>query len=89
MAVYPRCGLALSLIFSLDDFRTLIVQKLVATIRAKELDLFVAQFLVVAIKLVFALRAGHPKYLGHDSSLASKKQNPKSEARNPKQIAAT
>jgi hypothetical protein len=52
-------------ITSLDDFRTLFVQKLVAAVRAKELDLFVAQFLVVAIKFPFALRAGHPENFRH------------------------
>jgi hypothetical protein len=37
----------------------------VAAIGAKELDLFVPKFLIVAIKLAFALRAGHPENFGH------------------------
>jgi hypothetical protein len=55
-------------ITSLDDFRTLLVQKLVAAIRAEELDLLVPKFLVVTIKLAFALWAGHPKYFRHGFS---------------------
>jgi hypothetical protein len=53
---------------SLDDLRTLFVQKLVAAIGAEELDLFVPKLLPVAIKLALALRAGHPKYFRHDAS---------------------
>jgi hypothetical protein len=47
--------------FSLDDFGALFVQELVAAIGAEELDLLVSEFLIVAIKFAFALRASHPK----------------------------
>jgi hypothetical protein len=50
---------------SLDDFRTLFVQKLAAAIRAEELDLLMSQLLGMTIKLAFALRAGHPKNFCH------------------------
>jgi hypothetical protein len=53
---------------SLDDFRTLFVQKLMAAIGAKELDLLMSQLLGMTIKLAFALRAGHPKNFCHESS---------------------
>jgi hypothetical protein len=36
-------------------------------IRAEELDLFVAKFLIVAVEFALALWAGHPKYFSHDS----------------------
>jgi hypothetical protein len=37
----------------------------VAAIGAEKLDLLAPKFLVVAIELAFALRAGHPKNFGH------------------------
>jgi hypothetical protein len=52
---------SLSPITSLDDFRTLFVQELVAAIGAEKLDLLAPKFLVVAIKFAFALRAGYPE----------------------------
>jgi hypothetical protein len=57
----------------------------VAAIRAEELNLFVPKFLVVTIKLSFALRAGHPENFRHDSSWCQRKkiQNPNIEIRNP------
>jgi hypothetical protein len=55
------------LITSLDDLRTLLVQKLVAAIGAEKLDLFVPELLPVAVELAFALWAGHPKDFRHDS----------------------
>jgi hypothetical protein len=51
-----------------DDLRAFFIQELVAAVGAEKLDLFVAQLLGVAIKFAFALRTGHPKYFGHDSS---------------------
>jgi hypothetical protein len=54
----------------------------VAAIGAEELDLLVAEFLVVTIKLAFALRAGHPKNFRHDSSQRKKIRNPNIEIRN-------
>jgi hypothetical protein len=53
---------------SLDDFRALLVQKLVAAIGAEELDLFVPKLVPVAIELALALWAGHPKNFRHGSS---------------------
>jgi hypothetical protein len=53
---------------SLDDFRTLFVQKLMAAIGAEELDFLVPQLLGVAIEFSLALRAGHPKNFRHSSS---------------------
>jgi hypothetical protein len=52
-------------IISLDDFRTLFVQELVAAIGAEKLDLLAPKFLIVAIKFTFALRTGHPENFGH------------------------
>jgi hypothetical protein len=66
---------------SLDDFRTLFVQKLMAAIGAKELDLLMSQLLGMTIKLAFALRAGHPKNFSHDCFLTSET---KSEIRSTK-----
>jgi hypothetical protein len=40
----------------------------VAAIRAEELDLLVAKFLVVTIEFALALWAGHPKDFCHDAS---------------------
>jgi hypothetical protein len=40
----------------------------VAAVGAEELDLLVAELLIVTIELAFALRAGHPKNLRHSSS---------------------
>jgi hypothetical protein len=37
----------------------------VTAVGAKKLDLLVAEFLPVTIKLAIALRAGHPKNFGH------------------------
>jgi hypothetical protein len=39
----------------------------VTAIRTEQLDLFVPEFLPVAIKLAFALRARHPKDFRHES----------------------
>jgi hypothetical protein len=40
----------------------------VTAIRAEQLDFLMAEFVPVAIKLAFALRAGHPKNFRHGSS---------------------
>jgi hypothetical protein len=58
---------SLSSITLLDDFGTFLVQKLVATIRAKELDLLAPKFLIMAIKFALALRADYPENFGHNS----------------------
>ena len=52
---------------SLDDFRTLVVQKLMTAVGAEELDLLVPKLVPVAVKVAFAVRAGHPKDFRHDS----------------------
>src|SRR5262245_18559892 len=52
---------------SLDDFRALFVQELVAAIGTEQLDLLASKFLVVTIELAFALRAGHPENFRHGS----------------------
>ncbi len=52
---------------SLDDFRALVVQKLVAAIGAEELDFLVPEFLLVTIEFALALRTGHPKNFRHAS----------------------
>jgi hypothetical protein len=57
----------LSPVTSLDDFGTLFVQELVTAIGAEKLDFLVPKFLIVTIKLAFALRAGHPKNFRHGS----------------------
>ena len=54
------------IISSLDDSRTLLVQKLVTAIGAEELDLFMAKLLIVAIEFAFALWAGHPENFRHE-----------------------
>jgi hypothetical protein len=59
---------SLSPITSLNDFRTLLVQKLVTAIGAEKLDLLAPKFLVVTIELAFALRAGHPENFCHGFS---------------------
>jgi len=64
----PTVLCLLSSIASLDDFRTLFIQKLVAAIGTEKLDLFAPKLLVVAIKFAFTPRAGHPENLRHDSS---------------------
>ena len=51
---------------SLDNFRALGVEELVAAIGAEELDFLVPEFLRVAIKFALALRTGYPKNLRHD-----------------------
>jgi hypothetical protein len=56
------------LIFSFDDFGTLLVQKLVTAIGAEELDLLVPELLPMTIEFALALRTGHPEDFGHDSS---------------------
>jgi hypothetical protein len=53
---------------SLDDFGTLLVQKLVAAIGTEKFDLFVPEFVPVAIKFPVALRTGHPEDFRHGSS---------------------
>jgi hypothetical protein len=75
MSFLPRfsCALlfalcSLSPISSLDDFRTLVVQKLLIAIGAEELDFLVPQLLPVTIELAFSLRAGRPEYFGHGAS---------------------
>jgi hypothetical protein len=50
---------------SFDDLGAFLVQKLVTTIGAKELDLLVPELLIVTIELAFALRAGHPENFRH------------------------
>src|SRR5262249_35346537 len=50
---------------SLDDFRALFVQELVAAIGTEQLDLLASKFLVVTIELAFTLRAGHPENFRH------------------------
>jgi hypothetical protein len=57
----------------------------VTAIGAEKLDLLAPKFLVVTIKLGFALRAGHPENFRHDSSWCQRKkiQNPNIEIRNP------
>src|SRR5215468_5623098 len=52
---------------SLDDFRALVVQELVAAIGTEQLDLLAPKFLVVTIELTFTLRAGHPENFRHRS----------------------
>src|SRR5215475_11664767 len=52
---------------SLDDFRALFVQELVAAIGTEQLDLLASKFLVVTIELAFTLRAGHPENFRHGS----------------------
>src|SRR5262245_52104790 len=52
---------------SLDDFRALVVQELVAAIGTEQLDLLASKFLVVTIELAFAQRAGHPENFCHGS----------------------
>jgi hypothetical protein len=86
----PVCALptafsSLSPITSLDDFRALLVQKLVTAIRAEELDLLVPKFLPVTIELAFALWAGHPENFRHDFSWhqENKIRNSNIEIRNP------
>jgi len=64
---------------SLDDFRTLFVQELVAAIGTEQLDLLAPKFLVVTIELAFALWAGYPENFRHSSS-----ENKKSEIRSTK-----
>jgi hypothetical protein len=64
----PTARCSLSPITSLDDFRTLFVEELVATIGAEKLDLLASKFLVVTIKVAFALGAGHPENFCHGSS---------------------
>jgi hypothetical protein len=56
----------------------------VAAIGAEELDLFVPEFLPVAIELAFTLRAGHPKYFRHGCFPPQRKKirNPNVEIRN-------
>src|SRR5262245_43109008 len=55
----------IDILSSLDDFRALFVQELVAAIGAEQLDLLAPKFLVVTIELAFALRAGHPENFRH------------------------
>src|SRR5262245_52259446 len=50
---------------SLDDFRALFVQELVAAIGTEQLDFLAPKFLIVTIELAFALRAGHPENFRH------------------------
>jgi len=72
---------------SLDDFRTLFVQELVAAIGTEELDLLAPKFLVVTIELAVALRAGHPENFCHGASGCSKKiRNSKHEIRNKHEV---
>src|SRR5262244_654888 len=52
---------------SLDDFRALFVQELVAAIGTEQLDFLAPKLLVVTIELTFALRAGHPENFRHGS----------------------
>jgi hypothetical protein len=53
---------------SLDDLGAVLVQKLVAAIRAEELDFLVPKLVPMAIELTLALWTGHPKYFRHGSS---------------------
>jgi hypothetical protein len=53
----------------LDDFRALLVQKLVTAIGTEELDIFVPELLPMTIKFAFAFGTGHPKNSCHDFSL--------------------
>jgi hypothetical protein len=53
---------------SLDDLGAFLVQKLMAAVGAKELDVLMPQLLIVTVKFAFALRARHPKNLRHHSS---------------------
>src|SRR5215475_294808 len=52
---------------SLDDFRALFVQELVAAIGTEQLDFLAPKFLIVTIELAFTLRAGHPENFRHGS----------------------
>src|SRR5262245_30752909 len=56
---------------SLDDFRALFVQELVAAIGAEQLDLLAPKFLLVTIELAFAQRAWNPVNFCHSSSVTS------------------
>jgi hypothetical protein len=56
---------SLSPITSLNDFRTLLVQKLVTAIGTEQLNFLVSEFVPVTIELAFALWAGHPKNFRH------------------------
>jgi hypothetical protein len=73
---------------SLDDFRTLFVQKLVIAIGTEKLDLLVPQLLPVTIELAFALRTGRPKYFRHGCSWyqRNKIRNPNIEIRNKLEV---
>src|SRR5215470_7294930 len=53
------------MVSSLDDFRALFVQELVAAIGTEQLDLLASKFLVVTVELAFTLRAGHPENFRH------------------------
>jgi len=66
----------------LDNFRTLLVQKLVIAIRAEKLDFFVPQLLPMAIKIALAFGTGHPKDFCHDCPLQNKIRNSNIEIRN-------
>ena len=57
----------ITLSVSLDDLGTLFIQKLVAAVRAEELNSFMPELVPVTVELAFALGAGHPKDLRHDS----------------------
>jgi len=79
---------SLSLITSLDDLRTLLVQKLLIAIGTEELDLLVPKLVPVAIELAFALLAGRPEYFRHGCSWYQriKIRNPNIEIRNKPEV---
>jgi len=50
---------------SLDDFRTLVVEKLMAAMGAEEFYFLVPELLIVAIEFASALRTGYPENFRH------------------------